>query len=246
MHPSLLPKYRGAAPIQWAIMNKDPVTGVSIIELHPKSFDKGRVLLQQSLQSVDMTSVTYSDLSQHLAYLGGQLLTKAIDEYQNLAPIDQDETQAVPAPKLNVDLGQLKCSQSAVDVVTTFRALYGTSTRPSFTFQGSQILPHKLRLATKEEMQVLDERYPKAAPGSIWVIYPQIGKTVKPTVSFLKQIAPVLYIKTGKDWLALTEFIRAGKPLTKSTLTEFQAAFIPQALYERFPVLDSGSSVSFT
>ena len=60
------------------------------------------------------------------------------------------------------------------------------------------------------------------------------------------QLDRVLFIKVGTGWLALGEFIRAGKPLTKSTLTEFQAAYIPQSLYQHFPVLDTGSSVSFT
>lgn len=246
MHPSLLPKYRGASPIQFTILNQDSVAGVSIIELHPKSFDKGRVLLQQPIQDVDMGKVTYAELSVLLAKLGGTLLTKAIDEFANLTPVIQDESQASKAPKLSPDLGQLKCIERAINIYTTFRALFGTSIRPFFTFRGNLILPQKLRLATFEEAKVLDEGYPNAIPGSIWVIYPALGKPLKPKSSFIKQIDPILYIKTGSGWLALTEFIRAGKSLTKSTMIEFQAAFIPQTLYQSLPVHDSGSSVSFT
>jgi len=246
MHPSLLPKYRGASPIQFTILNQDSVAGVSIIELHPKSFDKGRILLQQPLQHVDLTRVTYADLSVLLAKLGGTMLTKAIEEFSSLAPVIQDEGRASKAPKLSADLGQLKCQDSAIQIYTTFRALFGTSIRPFFTFRGSLILPQKMRLATSEEITVLKERYPKAVPGSIWVLFPALGKSLKPKSSFIKQIDPVLFIQTGAGWLALTEFVRAGKPLTKSTLTEFQAAFLPQPLYQQVPVLDTGSAVSFT
>lgn len=246
MHPSLLPKYRGASPIQFTILNKDSIAGVSIIELHPKSFDKGRVLLQQPLQGIDLARVTYADLSVLLAKLGGTLLTKAIDEFSSLTPVTQDDAQASKAPKLSPDLGQLKCQESAVQIYTTFRALFGTSIRPFFSFRGSLILPQKMRLATSEEAEILSKRYPKAIPGSIWVLFPALGKSVKPKSSFIKQLDPILFIQTGTGWLALTEFVRAGKPLTKSTLTEFQAAFIPQPLYQQIPVLDTGSAVSFT
>jgi methionyl-tRNA formyltransferase len=46
MHPSLLPKYRGAAPIYHAMLNNEKITGVSVLELHPERFDAGRILKQ--------------------------------------------------------------------------------------------------------------------------------------------------------------------------------------------------------
>lgn len=50
MHPSLLPKYRGPAPIHHALLNGDALTGVSVIEIDPRAFDVGRILMQKSVE----------------------------------------------------------------------------------------------------------------------------------------------------------------------------------------------------
>lgn len=65
VHPSLLPKYRGAAPIQWAIINRDRETGVSIQELSVGKFDRGRLLGQQAVVS----TVPLNKDADHLIYL---------------------------------------------------------------------------------------------------------------------------------------------------------------------------------
>lgn len=76
VHPSLLPKYRGATPIQNAILNGDTVTGVSIM-LMDAGMDTGDIVLQQSLQIDD--AETYGELHDRLAEFGAELLGAALD-----------------------------------------------------------------------------------------------------------------------------------------------------------------------
>ena len=72
MHPSLLPKYRGACPIQHAILQKESRTGVSVIQISKGKFDAGKILLQRA---VSMTPYTrFSELQDTLSTLGGEML----------------------------------------------------------------------------------------------------------------------------------------------------------------------------
>jgi Methionyl-tRNA formyltransferase len=68
IHPSLLPRYRGASPIQYALLNGDQETGVSIIEISKNKFDAGKILLQDKLH-INPTA-RYEELQMDLAVLG--------------------------------------------------------------------------------------------------------------------------------------------------------------------------------
>ena len=73
MHPSLLPKYRGACPIQHAILNREKETGVSVIEISKRTFDAGDILLQQG--GIEINDDTrFDELSERLAEAGGNAL----------------------------------------------------------------------------------------------------------------------------------------------------------------------------
>lgn len=73
MHPSLLPKYRGACPIQHAILNKETETGVSIIEISKNKFDAGNILIQGSVPLLPVTR--FDELQMKLSILGGELIS---------------------------------------------------------------------------------------------------------------------------------------------------------------------------
>ncbi|KAL6061705.1 Methionyl-tRNA formyltransferase [Balamuthia mandrillaris] len=104
MHPSLLPKYRGAAPIYHTILNNDKECGVSIIELHDRVFDAGRIL-KQVKKVVDPYS-TYISLSNELAALGATNVLSTLSDYHRLLPqaLSQQE-QTTKAPKINPNMG---------------------------------------------------------------------------------------------------------------------------------------------
>ncbi|ETV78402.1 methionyl-tRNA formyltransferase, variant [Aphanomyces astaci] len=105
MHPSLLPKYRGPAPIPRALLHGDTTTGISVIEIDPLAFDVGRILLQKELP-IPPTS-TYHSLSAHLAEEGAECVVQVLqdlDEKKKHAVV-QDNAVATTAPKIKREHG---------------------------------------------------------------------------------------------------------------------------------------------
>ncbi len=101
VHPSLLPKYRGASPIQRAILNGDQETGVSLF-LMDEQLDHGPVIVQKKL-TID--KLNFEILSQKLAQLGGELLVETLPKFikgeYTLQP--QNDKEATYAPKITID-----------------------------------------------------------------------------------------------------------------------------------------------
>ena len=121
VHPSLLPKYRGSAPIQWAILNGDKQTGVSIIYL-AKKMDAGDILRQEIYPlGSDETSNTLHD---KLAEFGSELLIKAIGDIRNntVSRTVQNESDVVEIRKFTKDDGKIDWSLSAETIRNRIRA----------------------------------------------------------------------------------------------------------------------------
>lgn len=112
LHSSLLPKYRGAAPINWAMINGDKETGVSVIGLAQR-MDAGRVYAMDKL-TIDPHE-TAGELHDRLADLGPNAVAKVLHDLQHdrLDPIPQDDTQATRAPKLKKSDGTVDFNQPA-------------------------------------------------------------------------------------------------------------------------------------
>jgi methionyl-tRNA formyltransferase len=121
VHASLLPRWRGAAPIQAAILAGDEQTGVTIMRMDP-GIDTGPVLSQRSLNILpEDTSTT---LSERLASLGALLLQEVLARYLqgDLLPQPQAETGATYAPMLKKSEGQLDFTQPAANLARRVRA----------------------------------------------------------------------------------------------------------------------------
>ena len=99
LHSSLLPKYRGAAPIQRAILDEQDVTGVTTFLIEPK-VDTGRILLQAECAIEE--SDNYGSLSTKLSNMGADLMISSINQYLNkkIQPLLQDESLVTLAPKI--------------------------------------------------------------------------------------------------------------------------------------------------
>lgn len=122
VHASLLPRFRGAAPIQRAIMAGEQVTGISIMHMQA-SLDTGPVYMQRALAiGVDDTS---SSLHDELASLGGRLLIETIQRLGNgtLYAVEQDENLATYAAKLSKDDGQIDFNHTAWEVHAQIRGV---------------------------------------------------------------------------------------------------------------------------
>jgi methionyl-tRNA formyltransferase len=123
VHASLLPRYRGAAPIQWALLNGDSVTGVTTMRMEP-GLDTGPILQQRALAiGVDDTA---GDLHDELAEMGGELLVKTLAGLAggNLVPVQQDPERASYAPKLDKAARRIDWDCSAREIHNRIRALH--------------------------------------------------------------------------------------------------------------------------
>jgi methionyl-tRNA formyltransferase len=122
VHPSLLPRWRGAAPIQRAIMAGDARTGVSIIKV-TAGLDSGPIALQEALEIGG--GEDYGSLSGRLAELAGVLMLRALDlrEAGTLELTEQDDSQATYAEKISSDERRLDPTRSAAELERTVRAL---------------------------------------------------------------------------------------------------------------------------
>jgi methionyl-tRNA formyltransferase len=137
VHASLLPRWRGAAPIQAAILAGDEQTGVTIMRMDA-GIDTGPTLSQRSLPV--LAEDTASTLSERLAVLGAQLLLDVLPGYLqgDLAALPQPETGATYAPMLEKAEGQLDFSHSAVNLARRVRAF--NPWPGAFTFWNEQLL----------------------------------------------------------------------------------------------------------
>tara|TARA_B110000196_G_scaffold92834_1_gene80349 strand:+ start:2983 stop:3912 length:930 start_codon:yes stop_codon:yes gene_type:complete len=135
LHASLLPKYRGAAPVNHAILNGETETGLTTF-LIQKKVDTGDLLLQQSLP-ID-NSITTGETLSKLSFLGADLVIKTLDALvkNTIKPIKQDGTKATFAPKINVQDCKINWSNPALMIHNKIRAF---SPKPgAFTFYNNK------------------------------------------------------------------------------------------------------------
>jgi len=177
IHASLLPKYRGPAPIQWAIINEEKETGVTTM-LMDEGMDTGDILLSSKLEiAPDDTSGTLHD---RLADLGADLLIQTLKTFDtgNINPISQDHTQATYAPMLKKNDGRMNWKLPAESLEAFIRGM--TPWPGAFTFH------EKKRLKFfKARTIVMDT---DASPGTV-----------------IKGFPDELWISTGKGVLSVLE-----------------------------------------
>jgi len=121
VHASLLPKYRGAAPIAWAILNGEKRTGVTTMVMD-EGMDTGDILLQTEIPIG--SAETCETLHDRLASLGAQLLSETLEKMKagTIRPIPQDHSKATYAPPLNKEDGHLDWKKEAEEIDRQVRA----------------------------------------------------------------------------------------------------------------------------
>jgi methionyl-tRNA formyltransferase len=153
LHASLLPKFRGAAPIQWAIIKGEKETGVTTFKIEEK-VDTGNVYLQEKI-NIDAED-DFGTLHDKLSLLGADLVLRTIDliEEGDYELKQQDGQSATPAPKITKETGFINWNSDAVDIHNLIR---GLSPYPAAYF----FLKNKMIKVYKSE--VVDKNY---EPGS--------------------------------------------------------------------------------
>ena len=145
LHASLLPKYRGAAPIQWAIARGETLTGVTTMRID-EGLDTGDILLQREMSiAPEDTAIT---LAPRLATMGAELMIETLRGLKagTIQPRKQDHAEASLAPMLKKEDGQIDFTRPAPEVLNRLR---GFQPWPgAFTsFRGKNLTLHRARLA---------------------------------------------------------------------------------------------------
>jgi methionyl-tRNA formyltransferase len=122
LHVSLLPKYRGSAPIQWSVLNGDAGTGVTIMQLD-EGLDTGDILLVEPI-AIDPEE-TSGELFDRVSTVGAKTLVTALEKLEAgaLTPQKQDDTQATMAPPLTKDMAQFDFTQDAAHIHNWVRGM---------------------------------------------------------------------------------------------------------------------------
>ncbi len=186
LHASLLPKYRGAAPINWALIKGEETTGITVIKM-AKEMDAGPIILQKDIEiSNDDTAITLEDKISNLA---AQLLLATLssieDNNYNLMPQDEDKVSF--APKLKKEDGRIDWNKPAQDIYNLIR---GCINWPgAFTYYNGKLLKiYRAKVSPLEALQA------PMSPG-------EIVKVSKEGIT----------VVTGKDNLIIEELQIEGK-----------------------------------
>lgn len=129
VHASLLPKLRGAAPIEWSLINGERVTGITTMLMNA-GLDTGDMLLSETVPIDD--DMILPELRERLMTVGARLLVKTIDNLADITPIKQDDSLSTYAPLLKKDTGLIDWNKPAREIHNLVRGLYGSARAGKF------------------------------------------------------------------------------------------------------------------
>ena len=198
VHASLLPKWRGAAPIQRAIMNMDPETGVSIMKIVPE-LDAGPVLIQSKIKITKETN--HKELSEQMSELGAKLILDTFEIIKNKKVnfIEQNESEATYAKKIEKTETRFNWNDDADKVIAKINAF---CPNPGCWFELNGI-----RIKIIKAKQVIS----KGKPGTIL--------DDKLTIACFKNAIQITELqKEGKQKITADEFLRGNKIKTGQSL----------------------------
>ena len=195
LHGSILPQYRGAAPIQWSLMNGDKVTGVSVFKIE-KRVDSGKIISQKQIVIED--SDNFYSLSEKLSNLGAEILIDALNKFQEnrIEYKEQDLSLITKAPKINKKMLQINWAWSAEKINNWVRGLAP--------------LPGMVTIYNNRKLKLIktafENRSIDSIPGSIIT-----ASNVKLEVCTGKGILSILELQQeGKTVLSIENFLRGS------------------------------------
>ena len=213
VHGSLLPKYRGAAPIQWAVINGDKTTGITTMYMN-EGMDTGDIILKQEVEIGE--DETTGELWERLSKVGGELLVKTLAEIENgTAKREKQGEDFTMAPMLDKEMSKIDWkNKSAIEIKNLVRGLNPIMGTYSF-LEGKKIKFWKVNAITDKE---LFERFPDLAeyedryfdlfPGTILFSDPKIGLLIKATEGVIE----VLEIQgENAKKMDVKDFLRGNK-----------------------------------
>lgn len=194
VHGSLLPKYRGAAPIQWSVINGEDVTGVTTM-LMDKGLDTGDMLLAEETKIGEYE--TSEELFLRLSDIGARLLIKTIRALESIEPKKQDEEKATYAPIIKKEMAEIDWTKSAVSICNLVSGM--NSWPMAYTF-------YKGETVKIIKAEVCDEK--ETEPGKIMGLLS--GKGLKVSAGekcvFVKEVQ-----FAGKKRMGIEDYLRGNK-----------------------------------
>lgn len=190
VHPSLLPKYRGAAPINWAILNSEKETGVTIMKTE-LSMDAGPIILQEKCEIEE--NETSIDLSKKLSVLSAKALIKALGLIKDgkAKYIPQDDNLVTKAPKLEKSIGLIDWNKSTKEINNKIRGLQPWPS--AFTHYNGRLI------------KIWDSR------GVPWNALRTAGKNITPGT--IVEIADYTKVKTGDGFINIYKMQEENKKI---------------------------------
>jgi methionyl-tRNA formyltransferase len=192
LHGSLLPKYRGAAPIQWAVANGETLTGVTTMRID-EGLDTGPMLLAE--KEPIAPEATAIDLFGSLAEVGARLMVKSLHGLAagTIAPVEQNHVEATLAPILKREDGAIDFSRSAQQTYNRWRGFQpwpGAHT----TLRGKKLIVHRMSLTSLGNIQpatlhVFDDRLLAGCGDGTSVVFDEVqmeGKRRMSASEFLR------------------------------------------------------------
>ena len=184
VHGSLLPKYRGSAPIQWSVINGDEKTGITTMYM-AEGMDTGDMILQMELPIGE--NETSGELFDRMAALGADAIEKtlALFDEDSVPRTVQNDAEATLAPMLNKEMGELDFAKPAKEIHDLVRGLNPWPTAYTF-FEGKTLKVHKTALVSGysgKPGELLDEKRCIVACGDAAVEFLSVQPEGKNTMS---------------------------------------------------------------
>lgn len=217
VHASLLPKYRGAAPVAYAILNGETQTGVTIIKVTP-GLDSGDMILQEAIDI--LPDDTTGSLEARLAQLGAKLAVDAVRKYRAGGPVEgvkQDPALVTKAPKIRKEFGLIDWTRPADTIERFVRAMQPWPTAYTFLHRPGKepmrVIVSRTQLWVFAGQPVLaSESLPGDVVGGAAFLASSVNRNPPPPISGL-------FAASGTSMLELLELQPAGKK--KMTAEEF-------------------------
>ncbi|MEI3430030.1 MAG: methionyl-tRNA formyltransferase [Clostridia bacterium] len=191
VHGSLLPKYRGAAPIQWAVLNGDKTTGITTMYMN-EGMDTGDMILKEEVEIGP--EETTGDLWQKLSKIGGEILVKTLKLIEEgKAPREKQTEEATLAPMLNKEMALIDWENSDANKIhNLIRGLnpimgaYSYIDGKKIKFWKSKVLTKEEFFSYKTEFEEYEAKFNNLVPGTILIADDKDGLYIKANGGVLK------------------------------------------------------------
>lgn len=191
VHGSLLPKYRGAAPIQWAVLNGDKTTGITTMYMN-EGMDTGDMILKEEVEIGP--EETTGDLWQKLSKIGGEILVKTLKLIEEgKAPREKQTEEATLAPMLNKEMALIDWESSDANKIhNLIRGLnpimgaYSYIDGKKIKFWKSKVLTKEEFFSYKTEFEEYEAKFNNLVPGTILIADDKDGLYIKANSGVLK------------------------------------------------------------